>query len=377
VIGAGPAGTVTAHRLARQGVSVALLDRARFPRDKPCGGGLTIRAVRLLPFSIRPVVEDIVDTIELGLGYRRRFERRRSRPLVLMTQRHRLDAFLAEQAADAGAEFRDGVRATGISASPRGITVATERGGLRADVAIGADGANGITARSFGLCRRPAYGVALEGNLPAGDESHRGRIVFELGVLRGGYGWIFPKAGHLNVGVGGWDGEAARLRNELRRLCRERGLDFARLRDVRGHRLPVKHRDAELARQRVLVTGDAAGLVDPLSGDGIYGALVSARLAADAILDFLAGRSVGLEPYGVALRRELAAEFRASWAAKHLLDRFPLLMFTLARAERVQRALERLARGEVTESGTKWLARAGRVTVPRLRSDGRRRRRAA
>ena len=70
---------------------ILLLDRARFPRDKPCGGGLTLRAVKQLPFSVAPVVEDTVDRLELGLGYRRRFTKRSVEPLVLMTQRRRLD----------------------------------------------------------------------------------------------------------------------------------------------------------------------------------------------------------------------------------------------------------------------------------------------
>ena len=91
-----------------------LLDRERFPRDKPCGGGLTYRAVRQLPVPVDPVVEDVVDRFELGFRYRRRFERGGEGPLVLMTQRRRLDAFLAEQAAGAGVEFRDGVRATAV-----------------------------------------------------------------------------------------------------------------------------------------------------------------------------------------------------------------------------------------------------------------------
>src|SRR5829696_1562696 len=108
VVGAGPAGSTAAFRLARAGARVLLIDKARFPRDKPCGGGLTYRAVRLLPFSVDPVVEEEVDIFELGLGYRRRFERRTRQPLVVMTQRRRLDAFLVEQAQEAGAEFRDG-----------------------------------------------------------------------------------------------------------------------------------------------------------------------------------------------------------------------------------------------------------------------------
>src|SRR5438477_3902526 len=91
VIGAGPAGSTAAYRLAAGGAGVLLVDKARFPRDKPCGGGVTLRAARLLPFSIDPVVEDVVDRFELRLGYGSSFERAGDEPLCLMTQRRRLD----------------------------------------------------------------------------------------------------------------------------------------------------------------------------------------------------------------------------------------------------------------------------------------------
>src|SRR5215468_7420293 len=109
VVGAGPAGSTAAYRLALGGASVLLVDKARFPRDKPCGGGLTLRAARLLPFSVDPVVEDVVDRFELRLNYRSSFERTSDETLCLMTQRRRLDDFLARRAEEAGAEFRDGV----------------------------------------------------------------------------------------------------------------------------------------------------------------------------------------------------------------------------------------------------------------------------
>src|SRR5256712_4161918 len=99
VIGAGPAGSTTAYRLSRGGARVLLADKARFPRDKPCGGGLTGRAVRALPCAVDPVVEHVVDRFELRLRYGRRFERSGNEPMILMTQRRRLDAHLAEQAA--------------------------------------------------------------------------------------------------------------------------------------------------------------------------------------------------------------------------------------------------------------------------------------
>ena len=154
VVGAGPAGSATAIRLARAGARVLLADRARFPRDKPCGGGLTGRAVRELPVDVTPVVEDVVRSFEVRLGYRKRFERRSEAPLVLMTRRRRLDAFLAEQAAAAGAVFRDGVTVEGLTVGPDGATIRIGGSAVHGRVLVGADGVNGRIARDAGPRRR-------------------------------------------------------------------------------------------------------------------------------------------------------------------------------------------------------------------------------
>jgi geranylgeranyl reductase family protein len=357
VIGAGPAGSTTAYRLARAGARVCLLDRARFPRDKPCGGGLTLRAVRELPFSVDPVVEDRVDTLELGLRYGRRFVKRSEQPLVLMTQRRRLDAFLAARAAEAGADFRDGVKVTAVEEPG---TVAAGRERLEGDVVVGADGANGITARSLAL---PPYeqGVALEGNVGYAHVSEprfRGRAVVELGTVAGGYSWVFPKGDHINVGVGGWQSEGPRLRERLRELCAAYAVDAARLYGLRGHRLPMRGATRCPVRGRILLVGDAAGLVDPLSGDGMYEAFVSGRLAAQAALELLAGRAGDLEPYV----RGFAAEFgpleTVSWRAKLAFERFPSLGFWLARTSLSWRVFQEIVRGDRTASETHGLSAA-------------------
>ncbi len=334
VIGAGPAGSTAAYRIAASGRRVLLLDRARFPRDKPCGGGLTDRAVGQLPFDVSPVVEDRVATFELGLRYRQRFERRSQAPLLLMTQRSRLDAYLAEQAVAAGAVFRDGVKATEIS-SDGSVTV--DGRSVRAGALIGADGVNGPTARSVGLDAGHDHAVALEGNVPLealSEARFRGRVLVELGTVPGGYAWVFPKGDHVNVGVGGWLREGPRLRAHLSRVCREYGIPEERLEGTRGFRLPMRKAGSSPATDRTLLVGDAAGLVDPLSGDGMYEAFLSARLAADAVL---AGR---LEGYAPALARALGPHAAASWGAKVALERFPRLTYGIARFPLTWRAIE-------------------------------------
>jgi geranylgeranyl reductase family protein len=349
VVGAGPAGSVTAYRLARAGARVILLDRARFPRDKPCGGGLTLRAVRQLPFSVDPVVEDVITRAELRLRYGPSFERS-SGTLCLMTQRRRLDHFLVERAAEAGAEFRDGIRVE-VQSDTR-LSVDGEP--IQVDALVGADGANGPAGRVLGLGGGIVHGVALEGNVRYGVVSRErfgGTMVLELAILPGGYGWIFPKGDHVNVGVGGWGSEGPHLRERLRELCVAHGIDPDDVTDLRGHRLPLRRPETRLAHGRAVLVGDAAGLVDPVSGDGIYEAFVSARLAAAAIADLLEGRADDLEPYAAAVTHALDPVAAAGWGAKVALDKFPRSVFALLRLPVTWRAVEQLVTGELSDPG--------------------------
>ncbi len=360
VVGAGPGGSTTAYRLAAAGRTVLLLDRAEFPRDKPCGGGLTIRAVKLLPFSIEPVVEARVDAMRFRVGFGSSFERKCRGPVVLMTQRRRLDQFLVEQAVARGVEFRQGARVTGLEADDGGVVVrwsggANGTGGVaRAATLVGADGCNGVVPRLLGLGGDYTHGVALEANVPyAGAERARyeGAAVIELGTVPGGYGWVFPKGDHFNVGVGGWDAEGPHLRRHLAELCAAHDVAVDRLADQRGYRLPLRLPGSPLVQGRALLIGDAAGVVDPLTGDGMYEAILTGRLASDTILDLLEGRITGLDNYETAVRRALGPLAAASWGAKVAFDRFPRATFMLARVPLVWRAVEGLMRGELSHPG--------------------------
>lgn len=342
VVGGGPAGSTTAYRLAEAGASVLLVDKARFPRDKPCGGGLTVRAVRQCPVDPSPVVEAEVDVLELRFRYRDAVERRAAAPVIRMTQRRRLDAFLLDAARERGVEVREETTID-VTDAP-------------ADIVIGADGANGTTARAFGLGNGIVHGVAYEGNIPYGTglkntvskERYGGRAVVELGEIPGGYGWVFAKGDHVNVGVGAWQSEGPRIREHLARVCFAHNLDPEQLESVRGHRLPLRRPGAKIAGERTLLVGDAAGLIDPVSGDGMYECFVSSKLATAAVLDLLGGRASSLEPYETAVEAALLPLHNASWQLKRALDRWPRLSWRVARTQLLWQTVERLLLGELS-----------------------------
>ena len=170
VIGAGPAGSATAYRVAAAGGSVLLADRAPFPRDKPCGGGLTRRALRELPVGIDPVVEDRVRRLELRLAYRdrTRFERASAETLIAMTQRSRLDAFLAAHAAEAGARRRPRERARGRRPSEGGSR--QRRHGW-----LAAGGAAPARVAGASVCRARLPRRAARRARPPAADAHPGR----------------------------------------------------------------------------------------------------------------------------------------------------------------------------------------------------------
>ncbi|HSI97673.1 MAG TPA: NAD(P)/FAD-dependent oxidoreductase, partial [Gaiellaceae bacterium] len=310
--------------------------------------------------------EHVVDRFVLRVGYGKRFARTTEAPLIRMTQRRRLDLLLAEQAAASGADFRDGARVDGLEIDPNGITAVIHGSRVHASYVVGADGANGVVGRAAGLGDGIVNGVALEGNVPwesLEPHPYHETAWVELGVISGGYAWVFPKGDHANLGVGGWLREGPRLRGHLDRLAREHGVDPSTLCDVRGHRLPMRagvgdprgsepRRSGRVASDRVLLVGDAAGLVDPLSGDGIYEAFVSARLAAEAVLVDRPGE------YESALATALDRHAGASWKAKRVADRFPRACFWAVRAPGVFDAVAGLLRGELRHpSEARGLAR--------------------
>ena len=191
--------------------------------------------------------------------------------------------------------------------------------------------------------------------------------MLELGLVPGGYGWVFPKGDHANFGIGGWEREGPGLRGHLRALCAAHGVPAGDLESVRGYRLPLRSPRSTLARGRAAVIGDAAGLVDPVSGDGMFEGFLSGKLAAEAVLDLLAGRAEGLDPYGERLTGQLGTHLWASWGVKAALDRFPRTTFAIARSrDRLAHRREARPRARSTTSAAPGASpvRRSRLSLP-------------
>ena len=364
VVGAGPGGSAAAYDLAVAGASVLLLDRAQFPRDKPCGGGVLISAVRLLPYSLDPVTEQTITAFRVRYRRNWQFEHRYHKPLAIMTQRSRLDAFMAEQASDAGAEFRDASAVRRID----GTTVTLANGDVHEAAAIiAADGANGVVRQALGLPRLRAA-VALEGNAPRDRQSAARHwtdaVGLELGTMPSGYGWVFPKGDHCNVGLGGAPAAGPTLRRELADYAGGESFAPDGLTDLRGHHLPLRGPNSALTYDRTAFVGDAAGLIDPLSGEGIGNAIRSGQLAAAAASGLLAGRSGDLSSYRDMVLQEIEPDLRVARQLQALFHLTPWPYVQLLRhSDRFWTAFCRIVRGESSYSGLQARIGPGKYLV--------------
>jgi len=348
VVGAGPAGATAALVLARAGVGVALIDRAPLPRDKTCGGGVVTRALESLPCGVAVPVERRLGRVEsrfVDAGIAVTVER--EAPLVHMAMRAPLDLAMAEAARDAGAALRAPCTLERVRLTPDHVEVETSHGPLRARFLVAADGATGPTARAAGWTEPLASVPALEAEVempPRLLARFTDRARFDLGVPAGGYGWVFPKADHLSVGVGVFTPGAARrrLRDELARYLHVVGLGDGRVLRVRGAPIPVRPR-RDAARGRVLLVGDAAGLADPLTGEGISLAIRSGRLAAESLLRARLEPRAAVRAYLTSLRGDILGDLRIARGLAWVLYRRPGL------ARRLVPRLGQLAGEALTE----------------------------
>ncbi len=332
VVGAGPAGCHAARRLAELGHRVLLVDRARFPRVKPCGGALSLRALAFLPESLRPLADTVADAAELRLGNAAVVRLHAETPVGRLVHRPSFDHAHLELAARApGVEVREGAAVTGVRELRDRVEIDLAGGRLSARAVVGADGAESVVARALAAVkgRQLAVAVETEASLDGGARP----LVFDFAAFPGGYGWVFAKGARSSVGGCVVVGSARGLRARLEEFWTALGLP-GRPDRVHGARVPMGGARLRAAGGRIVLVGDAAGTVDPLTGEGIGGALESAEMAAAAVDRFLVGGEA-LSGYDRAVWRRIHRPMRLARLAAPRLYRRPEATFRLLLADRV------------------------------------------
>ena len=328
IVGGGPGGAAAGTVGARAGLSTLIVEKERYPRDKPCGGGITGRCARAMAevFGPQPLAQcslGVSNGVRMSHGPRLVSEVDGC-PDMHFVSRWQLDAALIDGARGAGCDVLEGDAAAEVDVAERRVTLASGRS-YTGSVIIAADGAGSLVRRSLwpgrAAARNMGVGLVVEPTVADLKDEHRDGCTrvphTDFGVVPWGYGWVFPHGDRVNIGVGGFVGRGINYRGVLRRLvesyCRPGAWERVQ---ARGHRLPFGHLTRRPGRGPVLLVGDAAGLIEPVTGDGIGFAIESGKLAAQAAAQALCAGAPGraLAIYAAAFRPLYWHMRQASWA---------------------------------------------------------------
>jgi geranylgeranyl reductase family protein len=359
VVGGGPAGASCARRAAELGLSVVVLEKGARLGAKPCAAGLTERAMALLDGCEEPVVHRLLHVADVALGRDLVFTLTGVAPFVATTTRRELDALLVRNAEKAGALVMLGCGVEAVSQGAGTVTAASGTGEWCARFAVFADGIHGVGRRLIGVAPQRLASAAYVRAFPdtPGDMAHLAdRVSFDLSAADRGYGWVFPKNDHLNAGVFTQRPMSKRLLAALGTFLASAGLSQWRTEGPFAFPIPMISESETPGKLRCLLAGDAAGLADPVTGEGISMAVASGRAAAESIAssfdsgeEALAvyGRRIAEEivPMAVGMRRKGALVYGLGPGLLRALGRVPLLR---AFACRVVRSSPAVREGAIT-----------------------------
>jgi geranylgeranyl reductase family protein len=350
VVGAGPGGLSAAHAAASGGARTIVLERAEHPRYKTCGGGLIGTSLAVATSRITVPARDTVAAVTFTDNGRRAFTRRSPRrPVLTMVRRDDFDFAWFKAAVSAGAQVRQNaqVRAIGQDADAATVTLADgER--ITARVVIGADGSAAVSSRHVGVTfDQQDLGLEVEVAATEADRAdYRGRVLLDWGPVPGSYGWVFPKDDELTVGVIMSKGRGAETKDYLARFLAQLGLSDRRVVRDSGHLTRCRTDDAPLRKGRVLVVGDAAGLLEPWTREGISYALRSGTWAGQVAAR--AQLPADLAEYDQIVTRNLVPEMAAGRRLLRVFAQHPRLVHAAMATPLGWRAFESFCRGELS-----------------------------
>ncbi|MFJ8074183.1 geranylgeranyl reductase family protein [Streptomyces sp. NPDC096176] len=366
VVGGGPAGASAAYAAAVTGRRVLLLEKAELPRYKTCGGGIIGPSRDSLPPGFELPLRDRVHAVTFSLNGRLARTRRSKRMLFGLINRPDFDAGLVEQAQKVGTVLRTGATVSRVEqhgpAVPDRRTVAvvlSDGETILTRAVVGADGSAGRIGAHVGV-KLDQVDLGLEAEIPVPAtvaEDWEGRALIDWGPMPGSYGWVFPKGQTLTVGVISARGEGAATKRYLEDFIARLGLAGFEPAVSSGHLTRCRSDDSPLSRGRVLVCGDAAGLLEPWTREGISFALRSGRLAGEWAVriaeahDAVDARRQALN-YAFAVKSGLGVEMAVGRRMLAAFERRPGLLHAVLTGFRpAWKAFADITRGSTTLAG--------------------------
>ncbi len=333
VSGSGPAGATAAYRLAKSGLSVLILDRDKFPRYKPCGGGLSLKIDRILDIDIRNFIEATVNGAYFSYGQKEGAHLMSEQPVAYMVMREKFDSHLTHEAVKAGATLLTGKKVEGICVNKTGYDVFTKDETFSGRYVVGADGVNGSVRKFIHPDSVRTIAASLEAEIEVDQsviDKHSNYVHIDFGIIPYGYAWVFPKKGMLSVGIAGFKGTVKRPKEFFDNFIKGHGtLSGINGFSYRGYPLPLFRNQQSLAKGGVLLTGDAGNLVDPFFGEGIYYAIRSAQLASSVIYDSIRNGSNDLSRYEKLISNEFYPEFSAAQKVSQFVYACPRVWYDI------------------------------------------------
>ena len=358
VIGAGPAGLAAASAAAAAGARTIVFERAEHPRYKTCGGGLIGASLAAVGQEVHWPARDRIDTATFTLDGQRPFTRQHTEPILAMVLREEFDDALRLRAVELGATLRQRCTVRAIEAEADGARVRLADGTtVSAQVVVGADGSSGVSARHVGVeFSQVDLGLEVEVKATAGVQRQwRGRVLLDWGQLPGSYGWVFPKDDRLTVGVIAARGQGSGTKEYLRAFTDRLKLGSCEVIRDSGHLTRCRTSGSDLRKGRVLVAGDAAGLLEPWTREGISfalrsGALAGACAAKAATQEDGEQRDGWLAEYVASVHRDLIPDMDAGRRILAAFSRHPGAFHAVLATPRGWRAFVKICRSELSFS---------------------------
>ena len=315
VVGSGPAGAMAAYELAKAGLKVAILEKETLPRYKTCGGGLVFRGREMLPISVQDAVEKEFDSLAVYFDkHPKPFSAKRNFPILSMVMRDQFDHLLVQEAVKLGAVLLEGQALQQLEFAEK-ISLHTQKEVLHARYVVAADGVLGPTAKLAGWkeTRKLIPALEYEVGVSSADFDRLSKEArFDIDAIPQGYGWCFPKANHLSIGVGLFAPKKIQLRDYYKSYLQKLGIESTTFEQAHGFQIPISARKDGFSKKGVFLTGDSAGFADPLTAEGLTNSIYSGILAGQSIARQFDQPEQAANAYQAALEERLLPELRFS-----------------------------------------------------------------